>query len=389
MDLDRYRPNPFGSARRTPGRHGYVAFHPAPIPRALDLPTSSVSLLADAEWSLGQLAAVGRLVPNPDLLVRPYLLREAVSSIRIEGTRATIGEVLDADAAGGNPGADVEEVVNYVAAMRWGLERLGELPISARLLREMHRRLMDGVRGRELSPGEFRTTQNWIGPPGSTIESAPFVPPPPAELAGLLSDWERFAHEEPEMPLLVQNALLHSQFETIHPFLDGNGRLGRLLLVFFLVACGKLPAPLLYLSAYLEQHRGDYYAALQGLREKGDVIAWVNMFLTAVKTQAADAVERSGRIVDLRERYRGVASSLGTPNALALVDLICENPVVTTRAIESRLAVSRPTALRLLRRMEERGVLTEEKAGARGQRRYVARELKDAVTGSKGMADGE
>ena len=178
-----------------------------------------------------------------------------MSSTRIEGTPATIGEVLDVDAAGGSPGADVEEVVNYVEAMRWGLGHLHRAAVSARLLREMHRRLMAGVRGRELAPGEFRTTQNWIGPPGSTIEPRLFVPPPPDELANLLADWERFAHEDPEMPLLVQNALLHAQFETIHPFLDGNGRLGRLLLVFFLVARGRLPAPLLYLSAYLERHR--------------------------------------------------------------------------------------------------------------------------------------
>jgi Fic family protein len=382
MDLIAYRANEFGSARRTPGRHGYVAFYPAPIPRVLELPPSTVNLLADAEGALGQLAAVGRLVPNPDLLIRPYLLREAVSSTRIEGTRTTIGEVLDVDAAGGSPGADVEEVVNYVEAMRWGLGHLHQLPISARLLREMHRRLMAGVRGRELAPGEFRTTQNWIGPPGSTIESAPFVPPPPGEIGDLLADWERFAHERPEVPLLVQNALLHAQFETIHPFLDGNGRLGRLLLVFFLVARGRLSAPLLYLSAYLEQHRDDYYAALQALREKGDPNTWVELFLTATKTQAADAVQRAGLIVDLRERYREIATSLGTTNALALVDLICENPVLTTRSIESHLAVTRPTALRLLRRMEEQGVLTEEQAGARGQRRYVARELLDAVTGS-------
>jgi Fic family protein len=379
MDPSQYRSTPFGSPRRTPGRHGYVAFYPTPIPRALDLPASSVSLLADAEGSLGQLAAVGRLIPNPDLLIQPYLLREAVSSTRIEGTRATIGDVLDNAAAGGAPGADVEEVVNYVTAMRAGIEQLREVPISSRLLREMHRRLMAGVRGRQLSPGEFRTTQNWIGPPGSTIESAPFVPPPPSELAGLLSDWEHFAHETPEMPLLVQDALLHAQFETIHPFLDGNGRLGRLLLVFFLIARDRLPAPLLYLSAYIEQHRGDYYAALQVLRERGDAIPWVDMFLTAVKSQAADAVDRAERIIDLRERYRGAASSLGTPNALALVDLICENPVVTTRAIESRLGVSRPTALRLLRRMEERGVLIQDDPGARGQRRYIARELMDVI----------
>ncbi len=379
MDPSQYQATPFGSPRRTSGRHGYVAFYPAPIPRVLDLPASSVALLADAEGSLGQLAAVGRLVPNPDLLIRPYLLREAVSSTRIEGTRATIGEVLDIAAGGGTPGADVEEVVNYVAAMRAGIEQLREMPISSRLLREMHRRLMAGVRGRGLAPGEFRTTQNWIGPPGSTIESAPFVPPPPTELAGLLSDWERFAHETPEMPLLAQNALLHAQFETIHPFLDGNGRLGRLLLVFFLIARDRLPAPLLYLSAYLEQHRSAYYASLQALREKGDAIPWVDMFLTAVKTQATDAVDRAERIIDLRERYREAASSLGTPNALALVDLICENPVVTTRAIEARLGVSRPTALRLLRRMEERGVLSQDDPGARGQRRYVARELMTVI----------
>lgn len=381
MDATAYKPTQFGRARRTPGRHGYVAFFPESIPRTVELPASTVTLLADAEAALGQLAAIGGLLPNPELLVRPYLLREAVSSTRIEGTRATIGEVLDVDAAGASPGADVEEVVNYVEALRWGASRLDKLPISSRLLRDLHKRLMAGVRGRELAPGEFRTTQNWIGPPGSTIESAPFVPPPPSELPGLLSDWENFAHEEAEMPLLIQNALLHAQFETIHPFLDGNGRLGRLMLVFFLVARERLPAPLLYLSAYLERNRDTYYAALQTLRETGDALPWIDLFLASVKTEAADAVGRARQIVGLRDRYLEAATSLGTANAIAVVDLICENPVVTTRAIESRLEVSRPTALRLLRRMEERGILTEQEAGARGQRRYVAEDLMMLVTG--------
>ncbi|MBS1889097.1 MAG: Fic family protein [Actinobacteria bacterium] len=381
MDLTLYRSTQFGSARRTPGRHGYVAYFPEPIPRALDLPVSTVMALADAEAALGQLAAVGGLLPNPELLVRPYLLREAVSSTRIEGTRTTIGEVLDVDAAGTTPGADVEEVVNYVEAMRWGAGRLGELPISSRLLREIHERLMAGVRGRELAPGEFRTTQNWIGPPGSTIESAPFVPPPPPELPELLSDWERFANEEPELPLLVQDALLHAQFETIHPFLDGNGRLGRLLLIFFLVARGRLPAPLLYLSSHLERNRGAYYGALQTLRESGDALPWIDLFLSSVGIEATDAVGRARRIIELRDRYLEVAASLGTANALALVDLICENPVVTTRSIENHLGVTRPTALRLLRRMEERGVLSERETGARGQRRYVADDLRALVIG--------
>lgn len=338
-------------------------------------------LLAEAEGALGQLAGVGRLLPNPDLLIRPYLLREALSSTRIEGTQASLAEVLETEAGGQRPNADVEEVVNYVEAMTWGLERLESLPISTRLVCEMHRRLMAGVRGRERSPGELRRSQNWIGRADSTIETADFVPPPPAELANLLADWERFAHEEPEMPLLVQNALLHSQFETIHPFLDGNGRLGRLLLVFFLVTRGRLPAPLLYLSTYLEPRRQDYYDGLQAIRESDDPLPWIELFLTAVWTQASDAVTRAQRILELRDRYREIATSQGTPNALALVDLLCENPVVTTRSVEAAVGVSRPTALRLLKRMEDQGVLEEVGTGARRQRRYVAQELMDVVAG--------
>ncbi len=382
MDPSLYASTAFGRARRTTGRHGYVAYFPAPIPRRLELPDSTVRLLAEAEGALGQLAGVGRFIPNPDLLIRPYLLREALSSTRIEGTQASMAEVFEADASGDPPNADVEEVVNYAAAMRWGLERLSDLPLSTRLLLEMHRRLMAGFRGRERAPGELRTSQNWIGAPGSTVETARFVPPPPEELGNLLADWERFAHEEPEMPLLVQNALLHSQFETIHPFLDGNGRLGRLLLVFFLVARGRLPAPLLYLSADIERRRQEYYAALQAMRESGDPIPWVELFLAAVLSQSSDAVQRAERIVELRQRYRAVAEGVGTASALALVDLVCENPIVTTRVIESRLEVSRPTALRLLTRLEAGGVLKEGKKGARRQRRFVARELLEAITDS-------
>ena len=182
------------------------------------------------------------------------------------------------------------------------------------------------------------------------------------------------------MPLLIQNALLHAQFETIHPFLDGNGRLGRLMLVFFLVACGRLPVPLLYLSAYLERARDTYYATLQALRETGDPLPWIDLFLASVKAESADAVHRARRIIRLRDRYVEAAASLGTANAIALVDLICENPVVTTRSLEARLDVSRPTALRLLRRMEERGVLEQQQSGPRGQRRYVADQMLAVLT---------
>lgn len=381
MEPERYEATEFGRPRRTPGRHGYVAYFPASIPRALDLPAATVRLLADAEGALGQLAGVGRLLPNPDLLIRPYLLREALSSTRIEGTQASMAEVLESDAAGEAPNADIEEVLNYVSAMRFGLGRLVDLPLSARLLREIHSELMTGVRGEEKTPGELRTSPNWIGPPGSTIETAPFVPPPPDELPDLLADWERFANEQAELPLLVQDALLHSQFETIHPFLDGNGRLGRLIVIFFLVARDRLPAPLLYVSAYLEAHRDDYYSALQAMRERGDPAPWLDLFLTAVRTQATDAVARAERIIDARERYREVAGEMSSPSAFGLVDLICVTPIVTAKSVEDELEVSRPTALRLLRAMEDRGVLTEAAEGARGQRRYVAREMMDAVVG--------
>lgn len=380
MEIDSYRPTRFGEARRAGGPHGYVAYFPAAIPREIELPPRTVRLVADAEAALGVLSGVGRLVPNPSLLIRPYLLREALSSTRIEGTRASLLEILQVEASGEQPNIDVEEVLNYIDALQWGLAEVGRLPLGVRLIREMHARLLAGVRGTERAPGEFRRSQNWVGAPGSTIETARFVPPPPEELPALLADWERFAHEDPEMPVLVQNALLHYQFETLHPFLDGNGRLGRLLVVFLLVERGRLPAPLLYLSAYLERARTRYYEALQTVREAGDPVPWIELFLEAVRTQAEDAVARAEQIVELRERYRAAAVAIPSSKAMALVDLICETPAVSARGVEERLGVTRPTALKLLRQLEAVGVLREGASGARGQRRYVAPELIAVVT---------
>lgn len=387
MEFSDYASTPFGEPRRTPGRHGYVAYFPATIPRTVELPGSVVRLLTDAEASLGRLAGIGQLVPNPHLLIRPYLVREALSSTRIEGTQASLADVFEAEAGDEPPNADVEEVLNYIDALEWGLAQLGNLPLGVRLIREMHRRLLAGVRGRERGPGEFRTTQNWVGEGGSTIESARFVPPPPGELPALLADWERYAHETVDAPLLVQNALLHYQFETLHPFLDGNGRIGRLLSVFLLVENRRLPAPLLYLSAYLERDRSRYYEALQAVRERGDLLPWLELFLTAVYTQAADAVMRSQRIVQLRELYREAASAITSSNALTLVDLACETPILSTRTVEARLGVTRPTALKLLRQLEEVGVLEEGTPGPRGQRRYLATELMAAVAEEAGVVE--
>lgn len=380
MDASAYASTPFGEPRRTPGRHGYTAYFPAPIPRSIEIPTATVRLLADAESSLGRLAGVGQLVPNPHLLIRPYLLREALSSTRIEGTQASLADVFETEASGEPPNADVEEVLNYIDALEWGLGQMKELPLGVRLIRGMHRRLLAGVRGRERTPGELRRTQNWVGGSGSTIETARFVPPPPQELAGLLADWEHYAHEDVEVPRLVQNAILHYQFETLHPFLDGNGRIGRLLSVFMLVQHGRLPAPLLYLSAYLERDRAHYYEALQAVRERGDALPWIELFLTAVRSQAQDAVLRAQRIVTLREEYRAAAATIASNNAMTLVDLVCDTPIVSSRAVESGLGVTRPTALKLLRELEKVGVLVEGDAGPRGQRRYLARELMTALT---------
>jgi Fic family protein len=379
MELADYASTRFGEPRRTPGRHGYVAYFPAPLPRAIEMSAGAIGLLAEAEASLGRLAGVGQLMPNPHLLVRPYLLREALSSARIEGTQASLVDVFEAEASGEPPNADVEEVLNYIDALEWGLSQRGGLPLGVRLIREMHRRLLAGVRGRERMPGEFRTTQNWVGSSGSTIETALFVPPPPNELPALLADWERYAHESADVPLLVQNALLHYQFETLHPFLDGNGRLGRLLSVFLLIEHGRLPTPLLYLSAYLERDRTRYYEALQTVRQDGDSLPWVELFLTSVHTQSADAVTRAQRLVELRERYRAAASAITSSKAMMLVDLVCERPIISSRAVEARLGVTRPTALKLLRQLEGVGVLQEGTVGQRGQRRYLAGELMAVV----------
>lgn len=380
MELERYGRTLFGEARRTAGQHGDVAYFPNSIPRTVDASAANVVAMADAEAALGRLAGAGRLLPNPQLLVGPYLRREAVASTRIEGTLASLAELYDAEVDERPLGPDVEEVVNYVNAMETGLRRLDTLPLSSRLIREMHAVILAGVRGRERQPGEFRRTQNWIGASGATIETATFVPPPPDALDELLHDLEEFIHEDPTLPPLIQAALLHYQFETIHPFLAGNGRLGRLLVVLFLVVRDRLPAPLLYISPYFEQRRDDYYAALQGVRERGDIDSWLALFLDAVITQASDAVRRAERLTDLRERYRETVQAQTRGSANRLVELAFAQPVLTARFVEQRLGITRPSALSALRVLEDAGILTEASDGPRGQLRWRATGVLDVLT---------
>ena len=380
VELTDYASTQFGRPRRTLGRHGYVAYFPAPIPRAIELPVSTIRLLADAEASLGRLAGVGQLVGNPHLLIRPYLMREALSSTRIEGTQASLADVFEVQASGEAPNADVEEVLNYIDALELGSRAAGRDPTR----RSSDPRDAPATARRRARPraDAWRVSEHPELDRGKRIHDRDGVIRPPAagELPALLADWERYAHETVEVPLLVQNALLHYQFETLHPFLDGNGRIGRLLSVFLLVEHGRLPAPLLYLSAYLERDRARYYDSLQAVRQRGDAVPWIELFLAAVRTQAADAVGRSQRIVELRERYRAAASTITSNKAMTLVDLVCETPIVSSQAVEASLGVTRPTALKLLRQLEDVGVLTQGSAGPRGQRRYLARELMAVVT---------
>ena len=273
-----------GLVRRPHGRlvrgtGGYQAYVPAALPPAIAWGETIAFSLSAADRSIGRLAGEGRHLPNPHLLIRPFIRKEAVLSSRIEGTQTSLGELLavEAGAAVERSPADLHEVGNYVVALEYGLRRLNSLPLSLRLVGELHERLMRGVRGDISTPGEFRRSQNWIGRPGSTLEDATYVPPPPAELMPCLAAWERYLHDE-SMPPLVHAALIHAQFEAIHPFLDGNGRVGRLLITLLMVQRNVLPSPLLYLSAYFERTRQDYYARLLGITERGEWEEWAGLF---------------------------------------------------------------------------------------------------------------
>jgi len=276
---------------------------------------------------------------------------------------------------------DLEEVVNYILAMRTGLERLETLPLSNRLLREIHGELLRGVRGRERSPGDFRTTQNWIGGSNATVMSATFVPPPPFEMGALLTDLELFLHESSDLPVLVRIALAHYQFETIHPFLDGNGRLGRLLIVFYLVWCGRIPAPLLYLSPFLESNRQDYYVALQTVRETGNFNPWLNMLLEGIETQATDALLRAERLMDLRESYRKSVRELTRGAANEAIELVFRQPIINSTIVERSLSISRPSALSALRQLEEAGLLSQmAESGPHGQLKWYSPQILEVLS---------
>lgn len=353
---------------------GYRAFHPSPLPP--DPPVFGDAELDDlhfkATLALGKLDGAAETLPNPDLFVFMYVRKEAVLSSQIEGTQASLIDVVEFEAGRRRPDGpkDVAEVVNYVRAMNHGLARLQALPVSLRLIREIHRELLQDVRGHERSPGEFRTSQNWIGPAGCTLQTASFVPPPPHEVQGLLGDLEQFIHAPDPMPALLKVGLVHAQFETIHPFLDGNGRVGRLLITFLLCEQGVLSRPLLYLSYFFKQHRADYYRLLQAVRDEGDWESWLKFFLRGVAQVATEATTKARRIAALREDHRSrISSELGRAagNGLALHEHLFERPIVAVGDVARLTGVTFATANRLVDRLSALGVLTETTGNQRNR----------------------
>lgn len=341
---------------------GYKAFVPASLPP--DPPVAYTgelqTLLSTADRDLARLDAIASLLPNPDLFVAMYVRHEAVLSSQIEGTQSTLEDVLafEANAVRDDTPKDVEEVVNYVRAMNHGLARLPELPLSLRMLREIHAELMKGVRGGDKSPGEFRTSQNWIGGRGSTLATASFVPPPPHELMNTLGNLERFLHDARDsVPLLVRCGLAHAQFETIHPFLDGNGRVGRLLITLMLCEDGALSRPLLYLSLYLKAHRAEYYDRLTAIRHQGHWEQWLQFFLRGVSVTARVATQTARDIVALRDEHRTAVAR--NAKALVLLDALYRQPTVSVGRVAEIVGCTFPTASKLIREIESRGWLKE------------------------------
>lgn len=381
MQPDAFRSEERGIVRKDPT--GFWAFHPAALPRRLDLPAEIVALLDEATGAVHRLGGVGRLIPNPHLLIGPHLRLEAVLSSRIEGTKTDVGQLLRFE-AGQTPASDeaddAQEVQNYVLAMEHGIRRVREgFPISVRLFREMHELLLSGVRGQHRRPGELRSSPVWLG--GSTLNDAVFVPPPPDVMGLALDDLERFLHDR-DMPLLVQLALAHYQFEVIHPFLDGNGRIGRLLIPLMLVLRDALPQPLLYLSAYFEHYRSEYYDLLLITSQQGDLVPWLGFFLRGVRQQARDAEERTVRLVELQHQMRNELLDEGRPNSVVrLAELLFSTPIVTAARTETLLGVTRPTAHAAIDALVDRGDLVEVTGRERG-RIYEAPQIFEAVYGS-------
>lgn len=351
---------------------GYNAFIPDKLPPHLKWSTKLLSKLASAERSIARLEEVGKNFPLPHIVVRPFIRKEAVLSSQIEGTRTTFEQLLTYEAQQLSLFGDVEdrqEVHNYVLALDYGLKRLETLPISVRLIREMHGILLKGVRGEAMTPGEVRRSQNWIGRPGATLEDARYVPPPYDDMAACLFELEKFIHQESDIPALIKIGLIHYQFEAIHPFLDGNGRIGRLLITMLLVTWGLLTQPLLYLSSFIEKNRTEYYDRLLAVTQKGQWEEWLLFFLDGVDAQAKDAIDCIQALQILRLDYQKLFSKDRSRKHLAqMVDYFISTPISSIKQAKTDTDLGNfLTIERYFQKLEALGIIQEVTGKARGR----------------------
>lgn len=360
-------------AKKNPARAGryiiqqpgsYRAFIPAPLPPkpAIRMDAPMQALLSRADQAIGRLDGVIQTLPNADLFIYMYVRHEAVLSSQIEGSQSTLQDLLAIELEPERLGLpdDVEEVVNYVRAMNFGLERLVDMPLSLSLMCEIHSQLLQSGRGSQKRPGEFRQEQNWLGEENAPITRATFIPPPPYEMKQALHDFELYLHRERQLPDLVHVGLAHAQFETIHPFLDGNGRVGRLLITFLLVYRGVLHRPLLYLSLFLKRHRAEYYDRLMAIREDGDWEDWMRFFLRGVVETSTDATTTARAILELRDRHRDLMQEKNAGiNGLRLLESLYTRPLVHVKAASADLGVHYVTASKLIERFQDLGLLVE------------------------------
>lgn len=387
MKLSAFTSTRFGAVITNPvGDWPHPYYLPRKIPRELALEPDTFAAISRADIALGRLSGLALLIDDPELLLGPAMAQEALASSRIEGTQASLSEVLAAE----NDELPIEdenlrEVSNYLEAADLGTKLLTSLPITQRYFCALHETLLSDVRGEEKYPGELRRSPVWIGSPNGRPETARFIPPHQDHLGDLLADWERFVNEPSTMPPVLRSSLTHYQFETIHPFLDGNGRIGRLLIGFGLMHDGVLDAPILPISGYFETRRDEYYERLQAVRERGEVEQWVQFFAAAVETQANVSSARIKSLVEIRERYRKAV--WGERSALpAVIDIIIRNPVVTVSSIMRAINVSQPTASATLRKAEERGWLRSAgRWGRGGKERWIATEIWNAVAGDAAL----
>ena len=350
---------------------GYKSFKPKKLPPEppISYDSEMIELLSRADRMLGRLDGVTETLPDPELFVAMYVQKEAVLSSQIEGTQASLIDVFDSELSK-EKREDIGDIVNYVGAMNYGLERLKEFPLSLRLIKEIHQVLLSSGRGSKRNPGEFRTSQNWIGPSGCSLNEATFVPPSVPEMKDAIGELELFLHSDDTMPPLVKIALIHAQFETIHPFLDGNGRMGRLLITFWLCQQKILSQPLLYLSYYFKKNRIDYYDRLMIVRNTGDWEQWIKFFLKGISETSEEAISTAKEILMLKKICEDIIVKSNN-NYRQFLDLLFRNPVIDKQEAAKKLNVSQPTANRIVDQFCDLGILVDQKPESKRYKKYA------------------